>query len=200
MNDLELVKNAKAGSKDAFSDLMAKYEKRVYSFALRFLCSSDDAFDVAQETFLKVYSSLNNFKEECAFSTYLYRIMINCCNDFLKKRARYAAAPLYSENDDGEENEIQIADFTYSPENSFDKLLLKETIEKAAKILSRELRQAFVLRDINGLSYDEIAEILKIEEGTVKSRIFRAREKIKIYIIKDGNFSRQLKSKNTEGS
>jgi RNA polymerase sigma-70 factor (ECF subfamily) len=145
---------------------MHTYEKKVYSMALRMSGSAEDAFDLSQEIFLRIYRSIGLFKMESSVSTWIYRLSTNVCIDFLRRRKKRPETALISEQEDGEyENEIP--DTRYSPESEYDKTELREQLSKALLCLSPEHRQIVVLRDINGLSYTEIADLLGIEEGTV---------------------------------
>lgn len=200
-DESSLIKKSKNGDSISFGELVKLYEKQVYNMALRFAGNTEDACDIAQDTFLRAFSYIKSFKEESAFSTWLYRITINCCNDYVKKRKKTASVPLYQNTEDGDEEEIQISDNTYNPEDIYEKEQLKELVKTAISSLPEDYKQAIILRDINGLSYDEIAYVLKIEIGTVKSRISRGREKLKAFILKSGNLIYDNKSNNMkEGS
>jgi RNA polymerase sigma-70 factor (ECF subfamily) len=177
-NELQLITRIRSGDSNAFELLMHAYEKKVYSMALRMSGSAEDAFDLSQEIFLRIYRSIGLFKMESSVSTWIYRLSTNVCIDFLRRRKKRPETALISEQEDGEyENEIP--DTRYSPESEYDKTELREQLSKALLCLSPEHRQIVVLRDINGLSYTEIADLLGIEEGTVKSRLFRAREQLR---------------------
>lgn len=180
----ECVKRAKDGDIDAFEEIVKTYEKKIYNLALRYVSNSEDANDIAQDVFLRVYKSLNGFKEESAFSTWIYRVAVNVCIDYMRKNKKNNTVSLTKEDEDGEEEQIEIEDNSYSPEAVYDKTELRENIRNALDELSEDHRQVIILRDINGLNYDEIGKILDIGEGTVKSRIFRAREKTMPYFIK----------------
>ncbi|MHC1695384.1 MAG: RNA polymerase sigma factor [Eubacteriales bacterium] len=174
----QLVKKATEGDKHAFEQLVRHYEKGVYNLAYSRTGNRDDALDAAQECFLRAYRSLPSFRGESAFSTWLYRICFNCTNDMIKKNAVQNAAttPLEFVGEDGEEMSHEIADFTYDPERSALDGERSATVRGAIASLDDKYRVPLVLRDINGLSYKRISQVLELELGTVKSRIKRARD------------------------
>lgn len=198
-NETSLIALSKNGDKTAFSSLMSLYEKRVYNYALRTTKNPDDALDISQEIFIKLYNSIKNFRGESAFSTFVFRIMANCCNDFLKKNNKTKAISLYYEDENEEEKVLSVPDETASPERQFEQAELKEILANAINSLSDDFREVFILKHINGQSLEEISDILGLEIGTVKSRLFRAREKIKCTLLKNGNFSAEMTSKYMKG-
>ena len=175
------------GDINAYELLVKEYEKNVYNLALRMVGNSEDAADMSQEAFIKAYNSLTSFRGDSKFSVWLYRIVSNVCLDYLRSRGRRQTVSLSTENDDGEDVEIDIADETQSPERLLDRRLTRDAVRRGLAALPPEHRQILLLREIQGLSYDEIADALGIEAGTVKSRIFRARKKLCAFLIKDGN-------------
>ena len=175
------------GDINAYELLVKEYEKNVYNLALRMVGNSEDAADMSQEAFIKAYNSLTSFRGDSKFSVWLYRIVSNVCLDYLRSRGRRQTVSLSAENDDGEDVEIDIADETQSPERLLDRRLTRDAVRRGLAALPPEHRQILLLREIQGLSYDEIADALGIEAGTVKSRIFRARKKLCAFLIKDGN-------------
>ena len=178
---------------------MSLYEKRVYNYVLRTVKNPDDALDISQEIFIKLYNSIKNFREESAFSTFVFRIMVNSCNDFFKKNKKHQSIPLYYEDENEEETQLSISDETTSPERQFEQTELKELLTNAINSLSDDFREVFILKHMNGQSLEEISDILGLEIGTVKSRLFRAREKIRCSLLKDGNFSAEITSKYKKG-
>lgn len=164
------------GDVDAYEALVKEYEKNVYNLALRMTGNSEDAADMSQEAFIKAYNSLGAFRGESKFSVWLYRIVSNVCLDFLRSKNRKPTVSLSTENDDGEEVELDIADESQSPEYLLDRSLTRDAVRRGLSSLPPEHREILLLREIQGLSYEEIADVLGIEEGTVKSRIFRARK------------------------
>ena len=175
------------GDVNAYEALVKEYEKNVYNLALRMTGNSEDAADMAQEAFIKAYNSLTAFRGDSKFSVWLYRIVSNVCLDFLRSRSRKQTVSLSTENDDGEEVELDIADETHSPEQLLDRSLTRDAVRRGLAALPPDHREILLLREIQGLSYEEIADVLGLEAGTVKSRIFRARKKLCSFLIKDGN-------------
>lgn len=188
MTDLKernLIRKAKQGDMHAFEELILKHEKIVYNLALRMMNHSEDAKDISQEVFLKAYRSLCNFDERSAFSTWLYRITHNTCIDEMRKRKGKQSYSLEEELENEEGSmQRQIADEGDTPEESLLREEQKSEILQALGNLSEEHKAAIVLRDVKGLSYEEIAEILEVSLGTVKSRISRGRNQLKNEILK----------------
>lgn len=187
------------GDVNAYELLVKEYEKNVYNLALRMVGNSEDAADMSQEAFIKAYNSLTSFRGDSKFSVWLYRIVSNVCLDYLRSRGRRQTVSLSAENDDGEDVEIDIADETQSPERLLDRRLTRDAVRRGLAALPPEHRQILLLREIQGLSYDEIADALGIEAGTVKSRIFRARKKLCAFLIKDGNIPEFVSSSKQRG-
>ena len=187
------------GDVNAFEVLVKEYEKNVYNLALRMTGNSEDAADMSQEAFIKAYNSLSSFRGDSKFSVWLYRIVSNVCLDYLRSRTRKPTVSLSTENDDGEEIELDIADETQSPEFLFDRRLTRDAVRRGLAALPPDHREILLLREIQGLSYEEIAEALELEAGTVKSRIFRARKKLCSFLIKDGNIPEFISSSKERG-
>ncbi len=186
------------GDVNAFEKLVKEYEKNVYNLALRMTGNSEDAADMSQEAFIKAYNSITSFRGDSKFSVWLYRIVSNVCLDFLRSRNRKQTVSLSAENDDGEDVELDIADETQSPELLLDRSMTRDAVRRGLAALPPDHREILLLREIQGLSYEEIASVLGLEEGTVKSRIFRARKKLCSFLIKDGNIPDSVSSSNTE--
>lgn len=189
----KLVKKAAKGDTAAFEQLVLMYQKKVYSMALRMTGNPEDAQDLAQEAFLRVYRSLPGFKGEAKFSTWLYRIVSNLCIDF--GRRKKSVISIYTQDESGEERELVIEDESYSPEKEYDKAETAEIINRAVMMLSEQHREIFLMRELYGLSYSEIAKATGLEDGTVKSRIFRAREKLRDILSSSGNIPDEYTSK-----
>lgn len=183
--EMRLVKKAKQGDLHAFEELILKHEKIVYNVALRMMSHSEDARDISQEVFLKAYRNIKNFDERSQFSTWLYRITANTCIDEMRKRKGKQSFSLEEEleNEEGSMRR-QIADEGETPEESLLRQEQKSEILQALDSLSPEHKTAVILRDIKGLSYEEIAELLELSLGTVKSRISRGRSQLKQEFIK----------------
>lgn len=187
------------GDVNAYEALVKEYEKNVYNLALRMTGNSEDAADMAQEAFIKAYNSLTAFRGDSKFSVWLYRIVSNVCLDFLRSRSRKQTVSLSTENDDGEEVELDIVDETHSPEQLLDRSLTRDAVRRGLAALPPDHREILLLREIQGLSYEEIADVLGLEAGTVKSRIFRARKKLCSFLIKDGNIPEFVSSSKERG-
>jgi RNA polymerase sigma-70 factor (ECF subfamily) len=180
--DAVLVERAKRGDVSAFEMLVVKYQRRIERLISRMVRDADLVQDIAQETFIRAYRALPQFRGESAFYTWLYRIAVNSAKKALMELKR---DPLVSESamvstEDGEEPsrvENELSDGS-TPESLLASKEIAATVNAAIESLSEDLRQAIVLREIEGLSYEEIADVMNCPIGTVRSRIFRARESI----------------------
>lgn len=190
MQENELVARAQAGDHDAFEQLVALYEKRVYNLALRMSRNAEDALDLAQEIFIRVYQSLPFFKGQSAFSTWLYSIASNACIDFTRREKRRGGMKTLSLDD--EENQAALyalPDLRYQPEDEAARRETREELCRAMEKLSPSHREILTLRELNELSYGEIADALDLTQGTVKSRLCRAREQLCRILTAGGNKS-----------
>lgn len=187
------------GDANAFEHLVHAYEKTVYNLALRTLGNREDAEDVTQEAFLKAYRSLDSFRGDSKFSVWLYRIVSNLCLDLLRSRQRKPTQSLTVEDDDGEIGELEISDEHFSPEKLLDRKLTRESVQRGLSALPDDARQILLLRELQGMSYEEIGQALDLEPGTVKSRIFRARKRLCAFLLQDGNLPDSLASKYSGG-
>ena len=194
-----IVQRVLEGDTNAFEELVLEYEKKVYNVALRMLNNSEDAADMTQEAFIKAYNSLSGFRGDSKFSVWLTRIVSNLCLDFMRSRNRRPTVSLSMEDEDGEDVQLDIADTSQSPEQLLERSLTRESVRRGLQSLPEDYREILLLREIQGLSYDEIAAALDIEVGTVKSRIFRGRKKLCDYLIKDGNIPEFVSSGKTIG-
>lgn len=197
-SDSVLAEKARRGDQDAFAALVEENQGKVYNLALRLTGSVEDASDVAQDAFLNAWRGLPSFQGGCAFSTWLYRLTHNAAIDFLRRRSRQqGAGPVLSL--DGEESGLDnlIPDPTPTPQEQVERRELQEALSEGLAKLSPEYRQALSLR-LTGLSYAEIAQALDVEEGTVKSRIARARLSLRNYLRETGNLPAAAASKQTE--
>ena len=184
-----IVRKVLGGDANAFETLVLEYEKNVYNIALRMTGNSEDAADMTQEAFIKAYNSLQSFRGDSKFSVWLYRIVSNVCLDFLRSKNRRPTVSLSVEDDDGEDAQLDVADESQSPELLLDRKLTRDSVRRGLDSLPPDYRQILLLREIQGLSYEEIAQALSLEVGTVKSRIFRARKRLCTFLIDDGNIS-----------
>ena len=182
-----IVRKVLQGDVNALEKLVTEYERAVYAIAQRMTGNAEDAADMTQETFIKAYNSLSSFRGDSKFSVWLYRIANNVCLDFLRSRSRKPTVSLSTEDDDGEETQLDIADESQSPELLLESALTRDAVRRGLDSLPPDYKQILLLREIQGLSYEEIAAALGIESGTVKSRIFRARKRLCTFLIEDGN-------------
>lgn len=182
--DQQLVVRVQKGDKRAFDLLVLKYQGRMHAIVGRFVRDTDEVSDVVQEAFIKAYRALPNFRGESQFYTWLYRIAVNTAKNYLVARSRRPPS-----------SDIDVVDAEYydgsdylkdlgTPENNLFRDELGALIHKAISDLPEDLRTAVTLREFEGLSYDEIAEIMDCPVGTVRSRIFRARETIDLQVLK----------------
>lgn len=178
--DLLLVERVQAGDQAAFGLLVAKYQRKLLRLVMRLVRDPAEAEDITQEAFIKAYRALPNFRGESAFYTWLYRIGVNTAKNWLLAQGR--RMPTFSELEDGEDEGSGPAGEQRHDEETPERLLLSkeigETVHAAMEALPEELRTAITLREIEGLSYEEIAQVMDCPIGTVRSRIFRAREAI----------------------
>jgi len=185
----KLVAGLKRGDDKAFEEFVSQYEKTVYSIACRILGNTHDAEDASQEVFLRVYRHISRFREDSSLSTWVYQITVNVCYDMTRRKKRHPQISLTAQDEDGEEiqTEIPDTDERYQPEAYAQRREMRENVHRAIDTLPEEQRQIIILRELTGLSYDEIAHILALSEGTVKSRLFRARERLSRILRSDGN-------------
>ncbi len=176
-SDEQLVDKFKKGSEEAFEGLVDRYEKRVYTLAYRFTGNHADAGDLAQEVFIRVYRALPKFRAESSFSTWIYKVAANVCRDELRKQRRRKTVSL--ENIQAAQGEIAIADNSQSPEEFVERRDLQVRVQRYIDQLNEEQRLILLLREMQELSYEEIAEVLECSLGTVKSRLSRARSALK---------------------
>lgn len=176
--DIHLVERVKRGDKSAFDLLVLKYQHRIVKLVSRYVRDPSDALDVSQEAFLKAYRAIPKFRGESAFYTWLYRIAINTAKNYLVMMSR-RPTEIDPETAEGEppEQESLLKD-QETPENLLLTEELQKTIVEAIETLPEDLRTAINLREVEGLSYEEIAQVMSCPIGTVRSRIFRAREAI----------------------
>lgn len=190
----KLVERAARGDTAAFEEIVRANEKMVYNLALRSLGNREDAEDAAQEVFMKAYAALATMRGDSKLSVWLYRITNNVCIDMLRRRRDTLS--LSCETEDGE-IEFDLPDRRFDPAAIAERRDLREQVSRALAQLPDDARQIFLLRELAGQSYAEIAETLQIDIGTVKSRIFRARKRI--CLLLSGNISEESSSKRSEG-
>lgn len=177
--DAELVARVQRGDKKAFDLLVLKYQRKIMRLLSRMIRDPSDIEDVAQEAFIKAYRALPQFRGESAFYTWLYRIAVNTARNWMASSGRRPSAPNAIELEDGETfNETDSLSDISTPESVVASREIAQTVNAAIQDLPEELRTAIVLREIEGMSYEDIAQTMDCPIGTVRSRIFRAREAI----------------------
>ena len=178
ITDKEIIERVKNGDKKAYDLLVLKYQQRVINLISRFVKNYADALDISQETFIKAYKALPNFRGESAFYTWLYRIAVNTAKNHLTVQSRKITKSDYDVAEIEQiEGNMTLTEQT-TPENLLIKDELQETVLNTIENLPEDLKSAIMLREIEGLSYEEIATVMECPVGTVRSRIFRARETI----------------------
>ncbi len=198
LQDELLIRRAQRGDADAFEQLLLEHQKNVYNLCYRMAGNPDDAMDLSQETFLRAWRCLDQYQFASAFSTWLYRLCSNICIDFLRRRRRQQTVPLTFEDADGEEQTYAVPDAQPLPEEQVELKLTREILQAAMTQLLPEHRAVLQLRVVNEMSYEQIADVLDIQIGTVKSRLSRARNQLK-KILERGNLSRRASSESMEG-
>ena len=187
IDEIKCVKKAARGDASAFESLVMHYQGQIYRLCFRMTGNSEDAQDMTQEAFLKAWKNLSTFQFDSAFSTWLYRLASNCCLDLLRSMKRKPTVSLTAETEDEEGEIIDVADDAPSPEEEAIVSQERDDLRKALALLDDEQRQILILRVVNDLSYTEIAEVLNIKEGTVKSRLSRARDNLRKKLDEIGN-------------
>ena len=190
----ELARRAAGGDEDAFAQLVGLHEKKVYGLALRMCGNPEDAADAAQEAFLAAWKGLPRFRGEAGFSTWLYRLTSNAAIDHLRRVKRQRGEVSL----DGGGPGLDAVDDAPSPQAQAEETELREAVAEGLSMLSEDHRQALLLRELRGLSYEEIASELRVDLGTVKSRISRAMGSLRKILVKNGNLSGYLPSKEKE--
>lgn len=198
VSEKKIIEKVLGGDANAFEELVLKYEKTVYNLALRMVGDRDDAFDMTQEAFIKAYGSLSSFRGDSKFSVWIYRITTNVCLDFLRSKSRKQQVSL-TVSDDDEDAQLDIPDPSSDPEQQLMQKMSMQSVEEGLKTLPDKQRQILVMRELGGMSYAEIGAALSLEEGTVKSRIFRARKRLCTFLLDSGNIPDSLASKGMKG-
>ena len=194
--ETQLIRRAQCGDRDAFAQLLKRFKLPVYHQALRMVGHAEDAADLTQEVFLKVWQGLPSFQGDSTFSTWLYRLTSNACIDYLRREKRRRGS--LSLDDEEWELASQLPDPAPTPQKALEQRELRQALEAGLAQLSDEHRQVLILRELNGLSYEEIAQVLSLSPGTVKSRIARARLSLANFLRKSGNFSDASSSMRTK--
>lgn len=199
MTEQELVARAKAGDQDAFERLVLDNQNRVYSLALRMAGDREEAADLAQEAFLKAWQGLPAFQGDSSFATWVYRLAVNVCIDFLRKRKRRQKAGAVLSLDDGEAGWTEPADWDQDPQRKLEQAELSRAVARGLEKLPDHHRQILTLRELSGLSYQEIGRTLELDMGTVKSRLARARLALRGILLAEGNLFSSAPSKPSKG-
>lgn len=199
IDEKKVIKRAANGDADAFEQLVLTYQTPIYNLCLRMTGNPEDAADLSQEAFLKAWKNLAGFQFESAFSTWLYRLASNTCLDHLRSVKRRPQVSLTVENDDGETQTLDFPDTALTPEEAIITKEENELLSRAMQSLDVHQRQILILRAINDLSYAEIAGILRIKEGTVKSRLARSRDALRKILLENGNEAVFSASKTQKG-
>lgn len=189
VSDGQLVKRVQRGDRRAFDMLVLRYQHKIFGLVSRYIKDADEVPDVVQEAFIKAYRAIGGFRGDSAFYTWLYRIAINTAKNHLVARSRRPpGSDVDAEDAEHYEGGAALRDLA-NPENRLATEQLKQVIDAAIRDLPEDLRSAVTLREFEGLSYEDIATIMDCPVGTVRSRIFRARESIdtKIAPLLDGN-------------
>ena len=196
--ELEIIKKVLNGDKNAFEDLVLQNQKNVYNLALKMTGNEDDALDISQEAFFKAYRQLANFRGESRFSVWLYRLTHNLCIDLLRRKSRSQVISLTPQDDDKDFGDLEIPDVRNLPENSVLRKELRNEIAASIDELGQSHREILVMREITGMSYTEIADALNLSEGTVKSRLARARINLVNILAEKGTFPESFRHNTRE--
>ena len=188
MTEQELVARARTGDQEAFEQLVLDNQNKVYALALRMVNDREEAADLAQEAFLKAWQGLPSFQGDSSFSTWVYRLATNVCIDFLRKQKRRREVEPVLSLDDEESGWTEPADWDQDPQRQLERAERSRAVARGLEALPDHHRQVLALRELSGLSYQEIGQALELDIGTVKSRIARARLALRKILLEDGNF------------
>jgi RNA polymerase sigma-70 factor (ECF subfamily) len=197
-----IVDRVRNGEAEAFEALVLENQKKVYNLALKMTGNENDALDISQEAFIKAYTGLHGFRAESRFSVWMYRMTYNISIDFLRKKQRVPVSSLTYIDDEGDNTDLEIPDLRYEPALETEKKELREAVARGIDELPNHHREIIVMREMTGMSYEEIAATLGISEGTVKSRLSRARQSLVSHLCRYGTFShngRHKTGKEVEG-
>src|ERR1043166_8305152 len=182
--DIELVETAVRGREASFEELVRRYQRPIAAYVYRMVGDYDAALDLTQEVFIKVYNSLSRYRSEFKFSTWIYKIAHNAAIDHLRRHA--VREQIISTGIDGERGEVTIESRRLTPEQESERKERRTEIESVVQLLQPSYRELIVLRHSHDLSYDEIAEVTGLPLGTVKNRLFRAREAMRDLLVQRG--------------
>ncbi len=174
--EAQLISRARNGDADSFELLIQNSRTKAYNIALRYMQNEEDAMDALQESYIKIFRALSRFKEESSFDTWVYRIVVNTCTDMLRKAKQSRSnISIFQKREDDSDSIMEIPDSSESPERSLERKEEMARIFSSIEMLPKEQREAILLRDVHGFTYEEIAGILSCSDGTIKSRISRGR-------------------------
>lgn len=194
MDERELIARLQKRDEAAFEELIRQYEKKVYTLCFRMCGNSEDAEEAAQDAFLALWRGIDRFRQESSLSTWIYRLATNACIDTLRRRKKQSG----SVSLDDEELFVDAVDTSPQPQETVEHREAQKLLQEDLSALPEEYRKVLILREIEGLSYTEIAESASIELGTVKSRISRGRSLLRNFLSGNGNFFEIASSKVTE--
>lgn len=194
MNERELIARLQKRDEAAFEELIRQYEKKVYTLCFRMCGNSEDAEEAAQDAFLALWRGIDRFRQESSLSTWIYRLATNACIDTLRRRKKQSG----SVSLDDEELFVDAVDTSPQPQETVEHRETQKLLQEGLSALPEEYRKVLILREIEGLSYTEIAESASIELGTVKSRISRGRSLLRNFLSGNENFFEIASSKVTE--
>ena len=187
-DELRIIKKVIDGDADAFEELLLANQKNVYNLALKMTGNAEDALDISQEAFFKAFRLLGSFRGDSRFSVWIYRITHNLCIDFLRKSKKATTVSLTYQDESGDICDIEIADNRELPESAALRREMRIDIATGIGELEPNHREILIMREITGMSYDDIAQTLGINEGTVKSRLARARGNLAKILMGKGTF------------
>jgi len=173
--ELKVIQKVLSGDRNAFEEIVLANQKNVYNLALKMTKNEEDALDISQEAFLKAYRQLGGFRGDSKFSVWLYRLTYNLCVDFLRKKPRAGVVSLTYQDDNDDSHDLEIPDVRNLPEDNMLRRETRQSIADSINELGPRHREILVMREITGMSYGDIAQTLNVSEGTVKSRLARAR-------------------------
>ena len=185
-----------AGDANAFESLVLANQRKVYNLCFRMTGNASDAEDLAQDAFIRAYNSLGSFKGESSFSKWLYRLTSNVCIDHLRREKRRDVGSLTYQDEAGVVQELEVPDMRFAPEPALERREVGTGIQQGLNRLSPEHKEILIMREIEGLSYEEIGAILGLTPGTVKSRISRARLNLSKFLLTTGNIPLGKSSRN----
>ena len=195
MDERELIARLQKRDEAAFEELIRQYEKKVYTLCFRMCGNSEDAEEAAQDAFLALWRGIGRFRQESSLSTWIYRLATNACIDTLRRRKKQSG----SVSLDDEDLFVDAVDTSPQPQETVEHREAQKLLQEGLSALPEEYRKVLILREIEGLSYTEIAEVLEISEGTVKSRLSRARLALRTVLLRRGNLLPSTASNESEG-